>query len=131
MSSLLSKEDNLDDIKSIHSEQQEQFPGDYFYGAMLKALQNKVILGKKKDVYSNELFFHHFKETYLHFTYLNKIDLSDYLNGFKDFSTVPVDQSSKGLLILDLDETLIHCSFKKSNNEAVDIHIEETNQTVS
>lgn len=128
---LLSKGSEIDDIKSIHSIEQTKTAGDYFCGSMLKTLQNKIILGKKKDIYSNEVFFHHFKETFLHFSYLNKIDLIGHLEEFKDLNTVNINQSAKGVLVLDLDETLIHCSYKKGNNEAVEIYIEDSKQAVS
>ena len=103
----------------------------YYKKSLLSTLNNKLVLGKKKDTYLNELFFDHFKSTYLDFAILNKTDVKRMLKKARPFADPFQSTNSKGYLFLDLDETLVHCSFKKGNNEAIPFKISNSNQTVS
>ena len=104
---------------------------DYYRKDILATLSNKLILGQKTDTYTNELFFDHFKSTYLDFSVLNKTNMKRMLKKAKPLTDLSFISENKKYLFLDLDETLVYCSFKKGNNEAIPFQLSNSNQTVS
>lgn len=120
---------NANSLMELYSPKTKN-PTSYYKEAMLRTLRNKVILGKKKDIYSNEVFFNHFRDTYLHFGYLKKTGVRKRYIPMDKYHNPPFANKKQKILILDLDETLVHISFKKSNNEAIPLNIEGSNQLV-
>ena len=104
----------------------------YYIKTMLKTLENKILLGRKNDDYYRELYFHHFRESYLHYSHLNRINVEEKLD--KVESVVSVFKNSrkktKELLVLDLDETLVFCSYKQNNKEALETKVPGTYQKI-
>lgn len=119
----------LNDTKIVKAEEDKP----YYVGNIVTALKSKLKKAGKHDSYYNELYYNHFKITYMHFLELNRYERS------KRQLKIPVitpkikvpSNVSKAYLLLDLDETLIFCSSKQSNHNAIEIRSRAYDHSVS
>ena len=105
----------------------------YYVSSMVKALKNKLMLNGKKDCYYNELYFQHFKNTYMHFNELQRLVKSRYLvNKQKATKGLCISEDSEcNILVLDLDETLVFCAMEKKSYDAIKVKIDGYNCPVN
>ena len=110
----------------------------YFINPLRKSLQimlSEFKKGKKLKLnYIEELRIEHFKSTYKKFKIINNLSVENYvkfsINKIDIFKFQHKILKAK-YLFLDMDETLIYCSTKCSNKEAIPIKTCLTPQTVS
>lgn len=128
-SSLLLRKSSLMGFGFLNANEQKTPP--YFTQTLLTTLTNKAVFGKKRDDYHREIFFSHFKETYLHYSHLNRSNFKDKLDKVEGkYDVFKKPTLSKNVLVLDLDETLVFCSYRQNNKEAIGVRIPGQSQVV-